>query len=275
MSSLPAVLQTRQLEGGGWSAPHPESDPEGRDIVFSGQILAQMMMISSGAAGGKAVKSVHAIFARAGQYSAGPIDYRLESMHAGRAWASDTLTATQGGKLLSRGLVLLSSDEPDLMRHSPHMPDVPPPEKCEPKALGVAYPGAEVRPVEGPANTPSLALWIRGPAATGAAASQAIVAWSQPGLAIGAAMQAHRDTVSIKDAHRSISTGVISHTAHFHDPADAGEWLLYVHEAPYAGRGRVLGQGAVYTRGGALVSTFAQDSMARKVEGQLDWKKAM
>jgi acyl-CoA thioesterase-2 len=275
MNDVPAVLQAKQVDGGRWSAPHPESDPEGRDIVFSGQILAQMMMISSAAGGGKAIKSIHAIFARAGVYSAGPIDYRFESMHAGRAWASDTLTALQGDKLLSRGLVLLSSDEPDLMRHSPRMPRVPDPDKCAPKPMGVIYPGAEVRAVEPTAGEPSLCLWVRGPAATSAAASQAIVAWSQPGLAIGAAMQAHRDTVSIKDAHRTISTGVISHTAHFHEPADAGDWLLYVHEAPYAGRGRVLGQGAVFTRGGALVSTFAQDSMARKVEGQLDWKKAM
>ena len=36
-------------------------------------------------------------------------------------------------------------------------------------------------------------------------------------------MRPHRDTVNIKDAHRSISTGVISHTAHFHDAADVGE----------------------------------------------------
>ena len=44
MSELTAPLQIENLGGGRWSAPHPTMDPEGRDVVFSGQILAQMIM---------------------------------------------------------------------------------------------------------------------------------------------------------------------------------------------------------------------------------------
>ena len=46
MSELPATLQVKDLGEGRWSAPHPADDPEGRDVVFSGQILAQMIMAS-------------------------------------------------------------------------------------------------------------------------------------------------------------------------------------------------------------------------------------
>ncbi len=53
---------------------------------------------------------------------------------------------------------------------------------------------------------------------------------------------------------------MISHTAHFHDHADVGQWLLVAQEASYAGNGRVFGSGAVFTQDGTLVSTFAQDS---------------
>ena len=44
MSELPKTLQVQDLGGGRWSAPHPTDDPEGRDVVFSGQVLAQMIM---------------------------------------------------------------------------------------------------------------------------------------------------------------------------------------------------------------------------------------
>jgi acyl-CoA thioesterase len=258
--------------------PNPENDPEGRDVVFSGQILAQMIMAATGPLGGeKEVKSIHAIFARAGRYSQGPVELLLDPMHSGRAWASNTLTAVQGERLLSRGLVLLNSVEPDLIRHAPAMPDVPGPDDCPPSDQSSAFPDSEVRiAIEPGAERPTVGFWVRHPVSyDSVAANQAIIVWGQPGSIIGAAMQTHRGEVDIRDSHRSISTGVISHTAHFHDHADAGDWLLFLHDGSYAGNGRVFGTGSVYTRDGQLVSTFAQDSMARRVEGPLDAKSGM
>jgi len=282
MSGLPAVLDVENIGEGRWTASHPNEDPEGRDVVFSGQMLAQMIMVSDAAGGHqKEVKSVHAVFARAGTYSGGRIEYVLDPMHSGRAWASDTITAYQGDRLLARALVLLNAVEPDVMRHSPQMPDVAGPEACAPQPIGVAFPGVEVRAVELPgliasSGSPATYLWARSPQSyDSVAANQAVIAWSEPGLIIGAAMSVHVDTVDFGQAHRSISTGVISHTAHFHDHGDAGDWLLFVHEAPYAAHGRVFGTGSVFTRDGTLVSTFAQDSMVRAVDRQLDFRRDM
>ncbi len=279
---LPAVLTVEDLGEGRWSAPHPTDDPEGRDVVFSGQLLAQMIMASDGAVGGqKEVKSIHAIFARAGTYSAGPMELLLEPMHSGRAWGSDTITAFQGERLLSRGLVLLNTVEPDLIRHVPAMPDVPGPESLSPDKSITVFPGTEARMVDAPDavgadGSPAMYFWMRhGESFDSVAANQAVIAWCQPGFIIGLAMRPHADVVKITDAHRTISTGVISHTAHFHEHADVGRWLLVAQEATYAGRGRVFGSGSVFTQDGTLVSTFAQDSMARGVEGTLDPKRAM
>ena len=281
MSELPATLQVQDLGGGRWAAPHPSDDPEGRDVVFSGQILAQMIMASDANCGGqKEVKSIHAIFARAGTYSAGPMELELDAMHAGRAWASDTITAYQGERLLSRGLVLLNAVEPDLMRHQPTMPDVPGPDAATPNPSITVFPGTESRLVDLPEATsadgaPAMYFWMRHTESyDSVAANQALVAWCQPGFIIGLAMRPHKE-INIADAHTSISTGVISHTAHFHEPADVGDWLLVAQEASYAGRGRVFGSGAVFAQDGTLVSTFAQDSMARGVEGTLDPKRSM
>ncbi len=280
MSGLPAVLEVEDLGEGRWTAPHPTEDPEGRDVVFSGQMLAQMIMVSDAAGGHqKEVKSVHAVFARTGNYTGGRIEYVLDPMHSGRAWASDTITAFQGDRLLARALVLLNAVEPDLMRHGPRMPDVPGPEACAPQSFGMAFPEVEVRAVKGQvaaSGSPAAYMWVRSPQShDSVAANQAMIAWSEPGLIIGAAMGVHTDEVDFGQAHRTISTGVISHTAHFHDHGDVGDWLLFAHEAPYAGHGRVFGNGSVFTRDGTLVSTFAQDSMVRGVDRELDFRRDM
>ena len=277
-----AVLEVQDLGGNRWTAPHPTEDPEKRDVLFSGQLIAQMMMVASTAAGTeKLVKSIHAVFARTGSYSGGPVQYVRDGMHAGRAWASDTVTAYQGDRLLARGLVLLDRPERDLMRHSPSMPDVPGPDECQPDEIPAVYPGSEVRPVDRPDarssdGAPVSYHWVRPPATAGTVAeTQAAVAWSQPGFTIATAMRPHRDAVRITDSHRKISTGVISHTSHFHDRALAGEWLLVVSTASFAGHGRVFGCGSVFTAGGTLVSTFGQDAMARHAEAPLDPTRSM
>ncbi len=281
MSELPATLQVQDLGGGRWTAPHPTDDPEGRDVVFSGQILAQMIMASDANCGSqKEVKSIHAIFARAGTYSAGAMELDLDAMHSGRAWASDTITAYQGERLLSRGLVLLNTVEPDLMRHSPTMPDVPGPDAATPNPSITVFPGTESRLVDLPDavsadGSPAMYFWMRHPESyDSVAANQALIAWCQPGFIIGLAMRPHTH-INIADAHATISTGVISHTAHFHDHADVGQWLLVAQAASYAGNGRVFGSGAVFAQDGTLVSTYAQDSMARGVEGTIDPKRGM
>ena len=202
-------------------------------------------------------------------------------MHSGRAWASDTITAYQGDRLLSRGLVLLNTVEPDLMRHSPTMPDVPGPRRGDAQPVDHRVPRrrdrarrrarrGERRRVAGHVllDAPPRVVRLR----RGQPGDDRVVParlHHRPGDA-----PAHRTSTS-PTRTATISTGVISHTAHFHDHADVGQWLLVAQEASYAGNGRVFGSGAVFTQDGTLVSTFAQDSMARGVEGTIDPKRGM
>lgn len=280
MADILDVLNVTALGDGAYDAPFPASDPEGRNVVFSGQIMAQKIMAATLASGDKEVKSIHSIFARAGNYDS-PMGLSLETLHSGRAWASHSITATQGGKLLSRSLVLMNSVEPDLIRNVPQMPDVPGPEAPNTGGYVNVFPGASAHTV-GAADattadgTPVMYYWMKFERSVASVAqNQAILAWSQPGMIIGLALRPHSAKFSIQDAHRSISTGVISHTTHFHEQFDVGNWLLVVQEANYAGRGRVFGSGSVFTQDGTLVSTFAQDSMVRGVEGPLDPKRSM
>jgi len=64
-------------------------------------------------------------------------------------------------------------------------------------------------------------------------------------------------------AHRSIATGVVSHTLTFHDRFEAGAWLLMAHEGAHAGRGRSYGRAHVFTEDGRAVASFVQESLIR------------
>lgn len=280
-SDLPAILRVEAVGERRYRVAHPVDDPEKRNVVFSGQLLGQMIMAADQAGGGdKEVKSIHAIFARAGRYDA-PIELEVDGMHAGRAWASDTITAWQGERLLSRGLVLLNSDEPDLIRHAVAMPVVPAPGDLDPDPGNFFFPDTELRTVGEPTGTPIgsapvLHTWLRHARSyESIAAHQASLAWCEPGLLIGLSMRPHAEVVSLEDAHRTVSTGVIAHTAHFHERFDVGDWLLISQQSTYAGRGRVHGVGSVFARDGRLVATFEQDAMVRGVDHTLDPSRSM
>ncbi|MCE2390737.1 MAG: thioesterase family protein [Proteobacteria bacterium] len=280
-NELPDVLRVEEIAEGRYRVNHPAEDPENRNVVFSGQIMAQMIMACEHATGGsKEVKSIHAIFARAGRYTE-PMELQRETLHSGRAWGSETLTAWQGERLLSRGLVLLNADEPDLMRHAAAMPDVPGPEGLAPDSGDFAYADTEVRFVDDPEATapdgsPALSFWVRHARSyASVAARQASLVWCEPGLLIALSMRPHADTVRPEEAHHSVSTGVIAHTAHFHERFDVGEWLLIHQQSSYAGRGRVNGHGSVFSRDGRLVASFEQDSMVRGMTQPLDPKRSM
>jgi acyl-CoA thioesterase len=279
MSALPDILTLTELGECRYRVFQPAESAEGRDVVFSGQLLAQMIMAADRAAeGAKDVRSIHTVFARAGTYTK-PIELEVERMHAGRTWASDTVTATQEGRLLCRGIVLLNSVDPDLMRHDPDAPtDVAGPEDLEP-APAMAFPGVEIRPVPGEptiGGVPVEMAWHRyDRPIESPAANQAVLVWVTCGNIIALGMRPHRDQVHIGDAHRTLSTGVIGHTIHFADRFDVSQWLLMVTEATKAATGRVYGGGRVYTQGGDLVAAFHQDSMAKAAEAALDPRHSM
>ena len=245
MSDLPELLELTEVAERRFEVFQPSESAEGRDVVFSGQLLGQMIMASDRAAGGtKNVRSIHTIFARAGTYTK-PIELEVDSMQAGRTWASDTVTATQDGRLLCRGIVLLNTVDDDLMRHDPSMPDgVPGPDGLS-SAQGQAFPGAELRPVPGELafdGVPVEMAWHRFERPLESqAANQAVLVWATCGNVIGLGMRPHRDSVNIGEAHRTLSTGVIGHTVHFTDVFDVSQWLLMVTEATKAASGRVFG----------------------------------
>jgi acyl-CoA thioesterase II len=279
MGDLPDLLVLKDVGQKRYQVAQPSESAEGRDVVYSGQLLGQMIMASDKASGGsKSVRSIHAVFARAGSY-AKPIELEMDSMHAGRNWASDAVTAIQDGRLLSRAIVLMNVLDQDLMRHDPAMPSgAGSPEDLQ-LSQDLGFPGAELREVPGEPivdGVPVEMTWHKFERPLESqAANQAVLVWATCFHIIGLGMRPHRDVVQIEDAHRTLSTGVIGHTVHFVDNFDVSQWLLRVTQATKVGSGRIFGEGRVYTQDGRLVAVFHQDAMAKAAEGALDLRRSM
>jgi acyl-CoA thioesterase II len=278
-SGAPPMLDLTEVDEHVYEgAPEHEGSAEElrRNVVFGGQILAQMIMAahqdrSHERADEKEVKSIHAIFARAGDYTQ-PIQYVVERMHDGRTLGSDTVTFSQAGRVMSRGMILWSKDEPDLIRHTANveMPAVARPEDPGNRLDGRVFPGASGLIVDGidtwsddePVRPAVQNVWTRFDDNYTPVMNQAILSWATDGYLIGTAMLPHAGYHE-GQAHKTISTGVVSHTVNFHDRFRADEWLLLANESIWAGRGRTHGRCNIWTQDGRLVATYTQDNLVR------------
>lgn len=239
----------------------------GGGVVFGGQLLAQSIVAGATLDPGKLVKSVSTVFARGGDLGE-PLEIEVEALHGGRSLSSGTVTVRQKERTCTRSLVLLTTEEPDLIRHGDRPPQVGSPGDAPP--AGSDHEFWELRVVDGVSLTdpdalgpPDLCVWSRfpGSGATGAL-GQALLAYATDGFLIGTAMRPHPG-IGQAMAHVSVSTSVLAHTLSFHEPIDGGAWYLLDQHSSYAGRGRAFGQGRVFTEDGRLVASFVQESMIR------------
>jgi acyl-CoA thioesterase len=268
--TIESLVASLTLEPDGddrYRAPNAES---GHGVIFGGQLLGQSIVAGAAAEPSKRVKTVHTIFARAGSPDA-PVEIAVDRMHSGRAMASATVTIGQGDRLIARSMVLLSADEPDFIRHADAAPSAPGPAESRPAGSGD---GAwEIR-VAGDADIsdpdqvgpPDLDVWTRfvgGPDEP--AIDQALLAYATDGFLIGTAMRPHPG-VGQSQAHRTLSTGVLSHTLTFHEPFRASDWHLLAHHSVHAGHGRCYGRADIFGEDGTLVASFVQDAMIRPMK---------
>ena len=267
MAAIDEVLDVLDLEEDGPGRFRGRNLASHGQVVYGGQILAQVVMAATRAGQGKEVRSLHTVFARGGRPDT-DLEIAVDPLNDGRAVGSSTVTVSQGDRTVSRSLVLTSVEEPDLIRHADAAPTVAGP--LDSGSSRFAAPWWELQVVDGvdlsdpdAVGPARLDVWTR---AVGApddpAANQALLAYATDGFLIGTAMRPHAG-VGQSMAHRAISTSVLTHTLTFHDPVRAGDWHLLAHESTFAGRGRAFGRAEVFTESGDLVASYVQESLLR------------
>jgi acyl-CoA thioesterase II len=278
ITDVPETLRIDRVDEDRFEVPAGEGDAA-RDVVNGVQLMAHGMVASAlGRDTDHTVKSAHGVFAKPAARSA-PIEIELDRFYAGRAFSMDTITVRQRDKNCARIQLLLHAEEDDLIRHGDDMPPVPgPDESPEFLASAVAVPGIEMRIVDGvdyvsvdhELRPPETFIWMRSAEpVVNPVMAQATLCASTGTMLIGTAFLPHPD-IGQAQAHRTISTGVVGHTAHFHEPFDLGDWLLLAQESVYAGRGRTHGRARVFDLRGNLVATYSQDSMIRHFTDRRD-----
>jgi acyl-CoA thioesterase-2 len=257
---------------------------ESRDIgspqVFGGQVLGQALVAASRTVDGRACHSLHAYFLRRGDFTA-PIVYQVDRSRDGRSFATRRVLAIQHGEQIFHVSCSFQREEEGL-DHAADMPDVPPPEALADheayrmdlyaqmpdkvaRVFGHRRPFA-FRPVEMPdylhpnRRAPRQYVWCRAVdrvPGDDPGLHRCLLAYVSDYFLLETSTQPHGHS------YLTLQMASIDHAMWFHRPFRADEWLLYAIDSPSAQAGRGLSRALIYSAGGELVASTAQEGLIR------------
>jgi acyl-CoA thioesterase-2 len=277
---LADLLQLLDLEPLELNLFRGESRDIGSPQVFGGQVLGQALVAASRTVEGRLCHSLHAYFLRRGDFNA-PIVYQVDRSRDGQSFTTRRVLAIQHGEQIFHMSCSFQTAEEGL-DHAEWMPDVPPPEELRDyeeyrEELVTQLPDKvrgffehkrpfEFRPVVMPdylnpkVQPARKYVWVR-----------AVDRVPSDDPVLHRCLLAYVSDYNLLDTStlphaRSFLTlqmASIDHAMWFHRPFRADDWLLYVVDSPSASGARGFARGSVYTRGGALVASSAQEGLIR------------
>lgn len=241
--------------------------------IFGGQVAAQALRAAAlTTRAGRDVHSLHSCFLRPGDPSV-PVTYVVTVLKDGRSLSTHRVDATQLGRTILTALTSFHIQEGERHFQDP-APAAPDPSDCPVNDQVPPRSNPEVRaPIEfrhadaastiEPAAPARQLTWLRSRTALGADFSLH-----------AAAMVYATDLTLTKTAHRPLrSPGVrsvgasLDHTLWFHRRFRADDWLLFAQETTRYAGARALSHGRLFTPGGVLVASAAQEALIRLQPG--------
>lgn len=282
-AELVDLLDLEDIDGNLFRGRQPDTTLQ---RVFGGQVAAQALIAGARTVDGLQVHSMHSYFLRPGD-TAVPIVYDVEKVRDGRSFATRRVVARQHG----RPIYVLSANfqlPEDGLEHQDVMPQVPPPEQGytlpqlaglrdssreaetmkhwaeEWAALDVRYLGNTLMggiPEDGTRPARAMA-WVRvdGRLSDDPLEHLATFTYASDMTLIGTALVPY----DLRTGSPGMQVASLDHTIWYHRPFRADEWWLYEHHSPSASGGRGLVLARVWTQGGELVATVAQEGLIRK-----------
>jgi acyl-CoA thioesterase-2 len=248
-----------------------ENTPWGR--LFGGIVMAQGSIAAARTVldEGRRQHSLHAYFLRAGD-AREPIEYAVERERDGRTFSSRRVAAMQGGETICDMMISFARPE-DGIEHADPMPEVPPPEACEPQHWdpppGIdpetlpmwPFEAREVTPdrVAEPGEDPSDVVWmkLRSRLPDDQLIHTAALVCESDGGSLGAVWRRH-------GPFEGRASASLDHALWQHRPVRWDDWLLFVTTSPVAHSARSLSLRYIYTRQGLHIATMAQEALFRK-----------
>lgn len=268
--------------------------------VFGGLVAAQALVAAARTvAGDRAPHSLHAYFLRRGDHQV-PLELHVTRTRDGGSVSHRRISVEQRGEVIAE-LSCSFSRPLDGPAHAVPAPAAPAAETItsdhelladRPDAHPVTrvIDGFELRTVRdehGPADP--YRLWLRsagtpldGPALDNPALDNpgvdnpaldnpvlddpvlhaALLVYASDLRILQPVMRAH-DIDQLGPKPAPVVSATIDHTVWFHAPVRVDRWLLMAADSPWAGQGRGLARAEVFTQGGELVASIAQEAMVR------------
>lgn len=250
--------------------------------IFGGQVLAQALV-----AAGRSVDipvlvhSMHAYFLRPGDPEV-PILFEVDRSRDGRSFTSRRVVAIQHGKQIFHMSVSFQVEETGL-EHQSDMPDVPPPEDLptwleafEPykdriswyeqqTALDFRYVDPVLLEAQGDPQPPQWRVWFRldGGLPDDHLLHCALAAYASDMILLDTTVRTH----GIGWFGESLVSATLDHAMWFHRRFRIDEWVLFDLASPSTSGARGLATGAMFTRGGVLAASMAQEGLIRPIAG--------
>jgi len=282
--ALDSLLHILNIEQRDENHFHADTDQqEGR--LFGGLILAQSVMAAGRTVKEGDIHSLHAYFLRAGK-PVEPVDYMVERVRDGRTFTTRRVSAIQAGNMIFEASISFTLGEEGIEHQTP-MPQAPEPADLPTwwESMRASMPPEmqaemekrggrgrrgwnnpiDLRSVAGGRSAvdenglPHRVVWGRMPAAL-----------PEDPLIHAAAMAYFSDSglIATVDGGRNMwrpggSAASLDHAIWWHYPPRFDDWLLYSSYSPVAHAARALVLGSMYTRGGVLVASVAQEGLYR------------
>lgn len=269
-STLRALLEVFDVSPTGEHRYVGASDAGDRDVIDASQVLAQSIVAAMKSVPAKTVRRASGVFCRPVRAHE-RIEFEVETVQNGRAFATVIVTATQLGKTCATSTLMLDTPTADVIRH-PTLAPASAPEDATP--LHMPLEGRDVRlvgieDVNDPdeLGPPWIEAWLRydhTPQRPDLA--KALLAHFTGHLAISTTMRAHPG-IGTAMAHKSVSTGVMAIGITFHEPVEWDGWLLYEHESTAVGSGMSYVRGQIRDAAGRILASFTQDGLIRAFTG--------
>ena len=248
--------------------------------IFGGQVVAQCLMAANQTVSASLeAHSLHAYFLRAGDPHE-PIQFEVDPIRNGRSFATRRVVARQHDQAIFNTSISYHVEEKGVS-HCFEMPDMPPP-KSEAEDRSVSNPFSsksgdpdliglyrieqqritEYLPEAQPLARQS---WLRaaGPLPDDNGVHQAALAMISDVSLLSTVFYPHPHQNPMKH----FMAASLDHAIWFHHHGKMDEWVLYDCDTPWSGGSRGYSRGSLWSQGGILLASTAQESLMRVKRG--------
>ncbi len=251
--------------------------------IFGGHVIAQALRAAYNTVEDRLCHSLHAYFIRPGDPTT-PVIYRIDESRDGRSFTTRRVTATQHGKQILNMTASFHIEE-ESFDHQHIMPDVPGPDGLksrvelrekqvqqlsEKRQADFLRPRPiEIREIEprafiDPEPVSDINhLWFRMQGSKGLSADMqhCLLAYASDMNLLGSSLRPH----GLTWFKGNIMTASLDHAMWFHGPIKFEGWHLYSMDSPFTGGARGFNRGSIYTQGGKLIASVAQEGLIRPI----------